>query len=74
MDSTSASPSLTSCMIDLESSKPNKFAKEHCSCKFEELQCVIEKPVDFESIRENGIPGVKEALEKQELLYYFDVD
>ncbi|KAK2382660.1 hypothetical protein QL285_070179 [Trifolium repens] len=73
MDSTSASPSLTACMIELKNSKPNLFAKEHCPYKFEELQCVIEKPVDFKSIKANGITGIKEAFEKQELMYYFDV-
>jgi hypothetical protein len=60
-------------MIDLEASKPNQFATEHSKCKYEELICAIKKPVDFESLRENGIEGIKEAFEKQELLYYFDV-
>jgi hypothetical protein len=73
MASSSASPSLTTCMIDLEASKPNQFATEHCKCKYEELICAIKKPVDFESLRANGIEGIKEAFEKQELLYYFDV-
>jgi hypothetical protein len=73
MDSTSASPSLTACMIEPENSKPNQFAKEHCNCKYEELLCAIEKPVDFESVKVNGIQGIKEAFEKQELMYYFDV-
>ncbi|KAK2382684.1 hypothetical protein QL285_070201 [Trifolium repens] len=41
MDSTSVSPSLTACMIDLESSKPNQFAKEHCGESY--LVCVKEE-------------------------------
>jgi hypothetical protein len=59
-------------MIDLQASKPNQFATEHCGCKFEDLFCAIEKPVDFESLRANSSNGIKEAFEKQELLYYFD--
>jgi hypothetical protein len=73
MATSSASPSLTACVIELEHSKPNQFAKEHCISKFEELQCAIEKLVDFESIQANGIHGIKEAFEKQELMYCFDM-
>jgi hypothetical protein len=49
MASSSTSPSLTACMIDLEASKPNQFAKEHYGHKYDGLFCAIEKPVDFES-------------------------
>jgi translation initiation factor 2 alpha subunit (eIF-2alpha) len=73
MATSSASPSLTACVIELAHSKPNQFGKEHCISKFEELQCAIEKLVDFESIQANGIHGIKEAFEKQELMYYFDM-
>jgi hypothetical protein len=60
-------------MVDLKASKPRKMAKEYCKCKYENLSCLVEKLVDFESLRVNSADGIKEAFEKQELLYYFDI-
>jgi hypothetical protein len=70
---TSSSPRVNACMIDIENSKPNQFAKEQRPFKYEELQFVVEKPVDFESLKVNGFPGLREVFEKQDLLYYFDI-
>jgi hypothetical protein len=33
----------------------------------------IENPVDFESLRVNGFPEIKDRFERQGLMYYFDV-
>jgi hypothetical protein len=56
-------------MIDIENSITNKFAKDQCSFKYEDLQFAVEKPVDFESLRVNGFPSLREAFKKQDLLY-----
>ncbi|KAK2389202.1 hypothetical protein QL285_062812 [Trifolium repens] len=64
---------VNACMIDIENSIPNQFAKEQRPFKFEELQFAVEKPVDFESLKVNGFPGVKGLFEKQDLIYYLDI-
>jgi hypothetical protein len=56
-----------------ENSIPNRFAKDHRTYKYEDLQFAVENPVDFESLRVNGFLEVKELFEKQGMLYYFDI-
>jgi hypothetical protein len=70
---TSSSPRVNACMIDIENSISNQFAKDQRPVMYEELQFAVEKPVDFESLRVNGFPSLREAFEKQDLLYYFDI-
>jgi hypothetical protein len=64
---------VSACMIETEYSIPNKFAKDQRSYKYDDLQFAVETPVDFESLRVNGFPEVKELYEKQGLMYYFDI-
>jgi hypothetical protein len=47
-------------MIETENSIQNKFAKDQRSYKYDDLQFAVENPVDFESLRVNGFPEVKE--------------
>jgi hypothetical protein len=61
------------CIIDIEKSTPDKFAKDQRPYKFDDLQFAIENPVDFESLRVNGFSEVKDRFERQGLMYYFDV-
>jgi hypothetical protein len=70
---TSSSPRVNACIIDIENYIINQFAKDQRPYKYEELQLAVEKPVDFESLRVNGFPSLREAFKKQDLLYYFDV-
>ena len=60
-------------MIETENSIPTQFAKDQRSYKYDDLQFAVENPVDFESLRVNGFPEVKELFEKQDLMYYFDI-
>ncbi|KAK2444435.1 hypothetical protein QL285_015462 [Trifolium repens] len=53
------------CIIDTKKSIPNKFTKDQRPYKFDDLQ--------FESLRVNGFPEVKDRFERQGLMYYFDV-
>jgi hypothetical protein len=64
---------INGCIIDTEKSIPDKFAKDQRPYKFDDLQFAIENPVDFESLRVNGFPEVKDRFERQGLMYYFDV-
>ncbi|KAK2429014.1 hypothetical protein QL285_027489 [Trifolium repens] len=61
------------CIIETENSIPNKFAKDQRAYKYDDLQFGIENPVDFESLRVNGFPELKDRFERQGLMYYFDV-
>jgi hypothetical protein len=69
----SSSLKVNACVVEIENSNPNQFAKDQRPFKFEELQFVVEKPVDFESLRVNGFPSIKGLFEKQDLMYYFDI-
>ncbi|KAK2389517.1 hypothetical protein QL285_063102 [Trifolium repens] len=64
---------VNACMIETENSIPTKFAKDQRSYKYDDLQFAVENPVDFEGLRVNGFPEVKELFEKQGLMYYFDI-
>ncbi|KAK2382479.1 hypothetical protein QL285_070010 [Trifolium repens] len=64
---------VNACMIETENSIPTQFAKDRRSYKYDDLQFAVENPVDFESLRVNGFPEVKELFEKQDLMYYFDI-
>ncbi|KAK2369748.1 hypothetical protein QL285_082863 [Trifolium repens] len=64
---------VNACIIDSEKSIPNKFAKDQRPYKYDDLQFAIENPVDFESLRVNGFPELKDRFERQGLMYYFDV-
>ncbi|KAK2408976.1 hypothetical protein QL285_044438 [Trifolium repens] len=64
---------VNACMIETENSTPNKFAKDQRKYKYDDLQFAIENPVDFESLRVNGFPEIKDRFERQGLMYYFDV-
>ncbi|KAK2356334.1 hypothetical protein QL285_093676 [Trifolium repens] len=68
-----ASLSTSGCIIDIEKSIPNKFAKDQRPYKFDELNFAMECPVDFESLRANGFPEVKTRFERQGMMYYFDM-
>jgi hypothetical protein len=61
------------CIIDIEKSIPNKFAKDQRPYKFDDLQFAIENPVDFESQRVNGFSKVNDRFERQGMMYYFDM-
>ncbi|WJX46107.1 NADH:ubiquinone reductase (H(+)-translocating) [Trifolium repens] len=65
--------SISSCIIDIEKSIPDKFAKDQRPYKFDDLTFAIESPVDFESLRVNGFPEVKTRFERQSMMYYFDI-
>ncbi|KAK2429650.1 hypothetical protein QL285_028071 [Trifolium repens] len=65
--------SISSCIIDIEKSIPDKFAKDQRPYKFDDLTFAIENPVDFESLRVNGFPEVKTRFERQSMMYYFDM-
>jgi hypothetical protein len=65
--------SISSCIIDIEKSIPDKFAKDQRPYKFDDLTFAIESPVDFESLRVNGFPEVKTRFERQNMMYYFDM-
>ncbi|KAK2369170.1 hypothetical protein QL285_082319 [Trifolium repens] len=64
---------VNACRIDIENSIPNQFAKDQRPFKFEELQFAVEKPVDFESLKVNGFPGIKGLFEKQDLIYHLEI-
>jgi hypothetical protein len=68
-----AALSTSGCIVDLEKSIPNKFAKDQRPYKFDELNFAIECPVDFESLRVNEYPAVKTRFERQGMIYYFDI-
>jgi hypothetical protein len=55
---------VNACMIETENSIPTKFAKDQRPYKYDDLQFAVENPVDFESLRVNGFPEVKELFEK----------
>ncbi|KAK2403651.1 hypothetical protein QL285_053067 [Trifolium repens] len=61
------------CIVDLEKSIPDKFAKDQRPYKFEDLNFAMESPVDFESLGVNGFPEIKTRFERQGMLYYFDI-
>jgi hypothetical protein len=65
--------STSGCIVDLEKSIPDKFAKDQRPYKFDELNFAMECPVDFESLRVNGFPEVKTHFERQGMMYYFDI-
>ncbi|KAK2423386.1 hypothetical protein QL285_033842 [Trifolium repens] len=64
---------VNACIIDTEKSISNKFAKDQRPYKYDDLQFAIENPIDFESLRVNGFPEVKDRFERQGMVYYFDV-
>ncbi|KAK2368946.1 hypothetical protein QL285_082106 [Trifolium repens] len=64
---------VNACMIEIANSIPNQFAKDQRPFKFEDLQFPVEKPVDFESLKVNGFPGIKGLFEKHDLIYYLDI-
>ncbi|KAK2456875.1 hypothetical protein QL285_004202 [Trifolium repens] len=68
-----AALSNSGCIVDLENSIPNKFAKDQRPYKFDDLHFAMECPVDFESLGVNGFPEVKTRFEKQGMLHYFDI-
>jgi hypothetical protein len=51
---------VNACIIDTEKCIPNEFAKDQQKYKYDDLQFAIENPVDFESLRVNGFPEVKD--------------
>ncbi|KAK2437749.1 hypothetical protein QL285_022606 [Trifolium repens] len=68
-----ASTSTSKCIIDIEKSIPDKFAKDQRPYNYDDLTFAIENPVDFESLRVNGFPEVKTRFERQGMMYYFDM-
>ena len=64
-----AALSTSGCIVDLEKSIPNKFAKDQRPYKYDELNVAIENPVDLESIRVNGFAEVVHLYKKQGLEY-----
>ena len=48
-----ASTSTNGCIIDIEKSIPDKFAKDQRPYNYDDLTFAIENPVDFESLRVN---------------------
>ncbi|KAK2450190.1 hypothetical protein QL285_009320 [Trifolium repens] len=68
-----AALSTSGCIVDLEKSIPDKFAKDQRPYKFDELNFAMESPVDFESLRVNEFPEVKTRFERQGMMYYFDI-
>jgi hypothetical protein len=63
---------VSACILEPENSTPRVFAKDQRSYKFSDLSFAIENPVDFESLRVNGFPKIKDRFERQGMLYYFD--
>ncbi|KAK2435567.1 hypothetical protein QL285_020614 [Trifolium repens] len=68
-----ASISTSGCIIDIEKSIPDKFAKDQRPYNYDDLTFAIENPVDFESLRVNGFLEVKTHFERQSMMYYFDM-
>jgi hypothetical protein len=60
-------------IVDIEASTPGVFKKDKMDFFISELFCYIEKTVDFESLRVNGMGDVKELLEIQRLNFFFDI-
>lgn len=60
-------------IVDIEAFTPDVFKKDKMDFFISELFCYIEKAVDFESLRVNGMGDVKELLEIQRLNFFFDI-
>jgi hypothetical protein len=69
----SSSLKVGACIIETENSTPTEFAKDQRQYKYDDLTFAIENPVNFESLRVNGFPEIKDRFERQGMLYYFDV-
>ncbi|KAK2409487.1 hypothetical protein QL285_044908 [Trifolium repens] len=61
------------CIIDIANSKPTKFAKDQRPYKYDDLNLVIENPVDLDGLRVNGFANVVNLFKRQGLEYYFDL-
>jgi hypothetical protein len=60
-------------IADIEASTPGTISKDTMEFPISELFCFIEKAVDFESLRVNGMGIIKELLDKQNLGVFFDI-
>jgi hypothetical protein len=60
-------------IADIEASTPGSVTKDTMEFPISELFCFIEKAVDFESLRVNGMGILKELFDKQSLSVYFDI-
>ncbi|KAK2360854.1 hypothetical protein QL285_086075 [Trifolium repens] len=68
-----ASIILRDCIIDIANSKPTKFAKDQRPYKYDDLNLVIENPVDLDGLRVNGFANVVNLFKRQGMEYYFDL-
>ncbi|KAK2409853.1 hypothetical protein QL285_045253 [Trifolium repens] len=68
-----ASISTSGCIIDIEKSISDKFAKDQRPYNYDDLTFAIENPVDFESLRVNRFLEVKTCFERKNMMYYLDM-
>jgi hypothetical protein len=73
--STSSQPQevVVSPIADIESSIPGVCTPDKLDFPISDLFCFIEKAVDFECLRVNGMGEIKELFEKQGLSTFFDI-
>jgi hypothetical protein len=64
---------IVSSIVDLEASTPGICTADKLDFPISDLFCCIEKAVDFESLRLNGMGEIKELIEKQGLSMFFDI-